>query len=229
MCAALCMFPHALIRVYSSRHDVLHGRESGSSPGCSTGSLKESLWRHCREFVSLGCVVFDGSRWKVKLILIYAVSGSHGILTTTEGLRIAFLSGVFNACAFNDATDDKQSKETDQKLVGFTEKDMASLLSQGRGLGGVDFLLTTEWPTDITQFSETAKSLSKLAEVSTFSADPITNLSLNLQPRYHFASLGNTFYEREPFSLSQLYPSRFIGLSNFETREKTRKRGGSMH
>lgn len=83
----------------------------------------------------------------------------------------------------------------------------------------VDILLTYEWPSNIENGSQKAKTLNIN---NTTGQSTITTLNKSLSPRYHFASSENTFFEREPFKNEAEHHTRFIGLSSFGNSKKER-------
>jgi hypothetical protein len=127
--------------------------------------------------------------------------GKQGILSTSQGLRIAFLSG-------GSAT--------------YTDTDIDKLCKSSLPLGGVDFLITYEWPQDI---SSAVTDDTKLSV-------PVSKVAAALKPRYHFAASQNQFFEREPFKnvvsgfgkdeVPVDYVTRFIGLGDVLNTDKQR-------
>jgi len=83
----------------------------------------------------------------------------------------------------------------------------------------VDILLTYEWPSNILNDSQQAKTLNINNSTG---QSTIANLNMNLSPRYHFASSENVFFEREPFKNEAEHHTRFIGLSSFGNSKKER-------
>jgi hypothetical protein len=127
--------------------------------------------------------------------------GKQGILSTSQGLRIAFLSGGSTT---------------------YTDTDIDKLCKSSLPLGGVDFLITYEWPQDITS---TVNDDTKLSM-------SVSKVAAALKPRYHFAASQNQFFEREPFKnvvsgfgkdeVPVDYVTRFIGLGDVLNPDKQR-------
>ncbi|KAL7319549.1 hypothetical protein PS15m_002681 [Mucor circinelloides] len=141
--------------------------------------------------------------------------GKQGVLTTSEGLKIAFISGKF----------DEQSTPTT-----YNKSDVEKLCLTKLPVTlppGVDFLLSHEWPQDITELTATPMALDQDK-----SSLHISELAAALKPRYHFAAAQNLFYEREPYKniVSGFgqderpadHATRFIGLGQVLNKEKQR-------
>lgn len=81
---------------------------------------------------------------------------------------------------------------------------------------GIDFLLTSQWPSSIVEKDN--ENSSKL----------ISFLALNVKPRYHFCSLEKKHFEKAPFRLPALNSrsiepvSRFIALSEVNKPDKSK-------
>ncbi|KAF7722896.1 hypothetical protein EC973_002616 [Apophysomyces ossiformis] len=143
--------------------------------------------------------------------------GKQGVLTTAEGLTVAFVSGVYD--------------ETGSKPNGYQSSDMAKLKSTRFPITsppGVDILLSHEWP----QAIEVGSAITPANSLSTV-AKPIAELAAALKPRYHFAASEAVFYEREPYlnmtgfgsnddEQAAEHVSRFIGLGDVLNGEKHR-------
>ncbi|KAJ3015677.1 hypothetical protein HKX48_004433 [Thoreauomyces humboldtii] len=130
--------------------------------------------------------------------------GEGGVMTTIQGLRIAYLSGVEEGegvrCRHGsiDATVDAS------------------------GLAGVDILLTTEWSKGI---SEGSVATAKFPEGSDVAGVPaVAYIAAGSQPRYHFAGAPGVFFEREPYrdQNGAKHVTRFIGLGEFQSKSKQR-------
>lgn len=151
--------------------------------------------------------------------------GKQGVLTTSEGLKIAFVSG------------DQTHDESAPTAVSYSKVDIRKLCLTKFPVSsppGVDFLLSHEWPENISQLS----SLPVTADQSKNSVY-ISELAAALKPRYHFASYENTFYEREPYKnivsgfgaqeeRPAAHATRFIGLGHVLNKEKQRVSTHSM-
>jgi hypothetical protein len=131
--------------------------------------------------------------------------GKQGVYTTEKGLMVGYLDGVYNESAFN------LSSSTD---TFYNESDVNHLCSNAN----VDILLTREWAAGITKFSEIGKTLGEIP-----GSHPITRVLCALNPRYHFASMPELYYPREPYSRFAKSPcTRFVGLSKLGNEKKER-------
>ncbi|CEP11700.1 hypothetical protein [Parasitella parasitica] len=141
--------------------------------------------------------------------------GKQGVLTTSEGLKIAFISGKF---------DEKSSPTT------YNKSDVEKLCLTKLPVTlppGVDFLLSHEWPQDITESTNAQLTLNEDK-----SSLHISELAAALKPRYHFAAAQDLFYEREPYrnivsgfgqnERPANHATRFIGLGQVLNGEKQR-------
>ncbi|KAG0171603.1 hypothetical protein DFQ29_008756 [Apophysomyces sp. BC1021] len=142
--------------------------------------------------------------------------GKQGVLTTAQGLKIAFISGVYDQATSTPNT--------------YQDTDITKLKSTRFPITappGVDILLSHEWPQAIHEGS----ALTPTGSLSTLSK-PVAELSTALKPRYHFASSESVFYEREPYTNMMdggskderpaEHVSRFIGLGDVLNGEKQR-------
>lgn len=137
------------------------------------------------------------------------------MLTTSEGLKIAFISGQFD----EQSSPNTYNKSDVEKLC--LTKLPVTLPS------GVDFLLSYEWPQDITELTTASLTLDQNK-----SSLYISELAAALKPRYHFAAAQNIFYEREPYKniVSGFgqderpadHATRFIGLGQALNKDKQR-------
>ncbi|CAK8991716.1 CWF19-like protein 1, partial [Durusdinium trenchii] len=155
--------------------------------------------------------------------------GTCGVKTLEDlgGLRVAFLSGTEQGKA------EAAGAESTARPWQFGDVDVQALMQVGSDMqdGGsltkVDVLLSAEWPRqilhglDITQFPVVA--------VGPEFSDSVRKISMALAPRYHFAGLEGTFYQRIPFEnglfkVDGLF-TRFIGLGSVDpaNKDKTKK------
>ena len=137
--------------------------------------------------------------------------GTHGVYKAANGLRIAYLSGVYESAEFKRLSREQSCYYTEMELnylLGYCRKE---------GISGVDLFLTAEWPSQI-QSSPDAPG-----------AYPISLACLALKPRYHFAASQNRFYERPPYrnhavlSERSTHVTRFIALAEFGNKDKQNK------
>ncbi|KAI8914273.1 CwfJ C-terminus 1-domain-containing protein-like protein [Gorgonomyces haynaldii] len=124
--------------------------------------------------------------------------GTHGVLTTPEGLRIGYLSGVYdeNHYKLPDTPDWflKHSNYYNQEHIHILEKQ-----------DPVDILLTHEWPSHIAESQQVKGQMGP------------SIVCAKIRPRYHF-SFGS-FYEREPF-WNTTHCTRFISLNQFGKKDR---------
>ncbi|CAH1116499.1 unnamed protein product [Phaedon cochleariae] len=139
--------------------------------------------------------------------------GKRGLYTDSNGLKIAYISGVSGTNTSGSWT--------------FSEKDVTELcdacLRGNPTFRGVDFLLSSQWPSNIT--SETSKKIS-LSKNAT--SDLPAYLCMRLKPRYVISGLEGVFYERPPFRCPSLGDhdttlesvTRFLGLARVGNSDK---------
>lgn len=133
--------------------------------------------------------------------------GKKGILNTASGLQIAYLSGIEGSSV---------------NSFQFTKDVVDELLmpvKASSGFLGVDILLTSMWPAQVSKFSSNQPSRD-------IDGSPlISRLAAGLKPRYHFAGMGS-HYERSPYRNHRVlleiaqHVTRFIGLAPVNNREK---------
>uniref|UniRef100_A0A183BJU8 CwfJ_C_1 domain-containing protein n=1 Tax=Globodera pallida TaxID=36090 RepID=A0A183BJU8_GLOPA len=143
--------------------------------------------------------------------------GRKGILTTANGLSVAYFSGIE---AKSDNDQHQQQGET--KAFEFNQKsvdDLLSPISANSGFLGVDLLLTSVWPTDV--WTHSTNQPASQPEGSKL----VARLAAGLRPRYHFAGRG-IHYERSPYRNHRIliettqHVTRFIGLSSMDNVKK---------
>ncbi|XP_053864467.1 CWF19-like protein 1 isoform X1 [Malaclemys terrapin pileata] len=138
--------------------------------------------------------------------------GRKGIFSGTSGLQIAYLSGT-------------ESLSEPAPAYSFSSKDVSELkmsLFSTPKFKGVDILLTSPWPRGVGNFGN------KPGEMDTKRCGSvlISNLATSLKPRYHFAALEKTHYERLPYrnhvvlQENAQHVSRFIALANVGNTSK---------
>ena len=136
--------------------------------------------------------------------------GQRGVLNTTSGLKIAYLSGSFDPTL----TDPNDAAE-DPSATRYAKADVDALLrtAKGRsGFGGVDILLTMDWPRGVTRLAP----LPEGTNVARSGSDSIAELARELRPRYHFAAQEpDVFFERPPYRNLPLMPGRPIHVTRF--------------
>ncbi|XP_036294744.1 CWF19-like protein 1 isoform X3 [Pipistrellus kuhlii] len=138
--------------------------------------------------------------------------GRKGVFTGTSGLQIVYLSGT-------------ESLNEPVPGYSFSPKDVSSLrtmLCSTPQFKGVDILLTSPWPKYVGNFGNSS------GEVDTKNCGSalVSNLATGLKPRYHFAALEKTYYERLPYrnhivlQENAQHATRFIALANVGNPEK---------
>ena len=163
--------------------------------------------------------------------------GTHGIYNTVHGIKLAYLSGVFNKSAFyNEITNSNYKNYTKSMIESMTSASNSkasslSIIDKTLTLPpAVDILLTSEWSENISHGSAVAaaKSGSDSSKSSHFNrgSKSVADVARTLQPRYHFAVGPGIFMEREPYKNSSgaSHVTRFIGLGEFGAANKERVR-----
>ena len=133
--------------------------------------------------------------------------GRRGVYTTTNGLSLAYISGVFGGGVSN-------------KPHCYTESDLNILKAQSGVLNGIDILITNEWTADIIKYV-------KKPDGKVPSGNPyLSNLANTIKPRYHFVS--GPYFERLPYrnhkilNEKALYCTRFISLDSVGNKGKSK-------
>ncbi|XP_012623910.1 CWF19-like protein 1 isoform X2 [Microcebus murinus] len=138
--------------------------------------------------------------------------GRKGIFTGSSGLQIVYLSGT--ECLHEPVPG-----------YSFHIKDVSflrTMLCSTSQFKGVDILLTSPWPKYVGNFGNSS------GEVDTKKCGSalISTLATSLKPRYHFAALEKTYYERLPYrnhivlQENAQHATRFIALANVGNPEK---------
>ncbi|KAG7456028.1 hypothetical protein MATL_G00247330 [Megalops atlanticus] len=137
--------------------------------------------------------------------------GRRGVFTGVSGLQIAYVSG-------------REAQQEPAPAHCFTAKDVAALaapLVSSSKFKGVDILLTSQWPRWVWQYGNSPDINTKSC-----GAASIAHLAEQLKPRYHFAGLEGTHYERLPYRNHMVlqetaqHVSRFIALANINNPAK---------
>ncbi|KAF9978326.1 hypothetical protein BGZ73_002917 [Actinomortierella ambigua] len=158
--------------------------------------------------------------------------GSHGVMTSAEGVKFASLSGQYDRPVYEA---DTNADDFDASLLKtrYTAADVESLVTSAKPKAvsarvGVDVFLSYEWPMGIMNGLASQEGGSPATAVpsvppTTFSY-PLAKLTGQLQPRYHFAAAGKTFWERPPYRNTEgaPYATRFIGLADVANPQKQR-------
>ena len=139
--------------------------------------------------------------------------GRKGHYKTSEGIRIVTLGG---------RCDDTASAPPSPYEARYSKNEARALL----GLNAADILITNQWPQDISLGSKVEVPQLLPAEVK--NNKDVTELCAALRPRYHFSTIDNNYYEREPFSTPTIDDSkpsqitRFISLGSFNNPSKAK-------
>jgi hypothetical protein len=141
--------------------------------------------------------------------------GSSGVYTTSQGLTIAYLSGVGGAGG---------GAQQGEHSHYFAKRDVELLISQSKqsGFNGVDVFLTSDWPRGVNKYTQPPPDV----DIRTFGAIEFAYLAYHLKPRYHFCGLHNVYYERPPYKNElngREFTTRFIALANFGNPDKAQK------
>ncbi|KAK6487838.1 CWF19-like protein 1 [Huso huso] len=137
--------------------------------------------------------------------------GRKGVFTGASGLQIAYLSG-------------REAQREPAPAYCFSPKDVDSLtapLVSSSKFRGVDILLTSQWPRGVWQYGNNPD-----VDTRSCGASSVAHLAEQLKPRYHFAALEGTYYERLPYrnhmvlQESAQHVSRFIALANINNTSK---------
>ncbi|KAG0346826.1 hypothetical protein BG004_000747 [Podila humilis] len=152
--------------------------------------------------------------------------GSHGVMTTAEGVKIASLSGTYDSVVY---TADTEAEEFDATILKrrYTKTEVDGLINTSKPTSimdtskkGVDIFISHEWPSGILNHSNAPpQGLSP-----TMFSQPVARAVGALQPRYHFAAASGVFWERAPYKNNQgaEHATRFIGLGEFGNKNKQR-------
>ncbi|XP_015599550.1 CWF19-like protein 1 [Cephus cinctus] len=137
--------------------------------------------------------------------------GKRGLYSSSSGLKIAYLSGV-------------ETTSSESSPCTFDENDVLAVryncLKGQPSFRGVDILLTSPWPKDITQ------SDPKQPGHKYNGSKLIAWLATQVKPRYHISALEGIYYDRPPYrNLSQNgdsieIASRFIALASVGNTNK---------
>ncbi|GJJ73386.1 hypothetical protein EMPS_05744 [Entomortierella parvispora] len=157
---------------------------------------------------------------------------SHGVMTTSQSVKVASLSGTYDSTVYEGDLEDENfdqsllrhhyTKAQVDALVKSTEK--TSIMDTSKH--GVDIFLSHEWPAGILERvppTAAGPGTPQNQEASTFS--PVVSRAVSqLQPRYHFAARSGQFWERAPYKNTNgaEHATRFIGLGEVGNKNKQR-------
>ncbi|XP_009008381.1 CWF19-like protein 1 isoform X2 [Callithrix jacchus] len=138
--------------------------------------------------------------------------GRKGVFTGSSGLQIVYLSGT-------------ESLTEPVPAYSFSPKDVSSLrmmMCTTSQFKGVDILLTSPWPKYVGNFGNSSGEV----DTKKCGSSLVSSLATGLKPRYHFAALEKTYYERLPYrnhivlQENAQHATRFIALANVGNPEK---------
>ncbi|KAK7810934.1 hypothetical protein U0070_013588 [Myodes glareolus] len=113
--------------------------------------------------------------------------GRKGVFTGSSGLQIAYLSGT-------------ESLDEPVPSYSFSPTDVSSLrtmLCSASQFKGVDILLTSPWPKYVGSFGNSSGGV----DTKKCGSALVSSLAASLKPRYHFAALEKSYYERLPYRI----------------------------
>uniref|UniRef100_A0A0C9RHR7 Cwf19l1 protein n=1 Tax=Fopius arisanus TaxID=64838 RepID=A0A0C9RHR7_9HYME len=139
--------------------------------------------------------------------------GKRGLYSAGSGLKIAYISGVQTL-----------QESSTVEAINFTESDVISVrnscLKGQPSFRGIDILLTSQWPTDVTKFDP------KDPKFNYKGSELVAWLAAQIKPRYHVCGLEGIHYERPPYRNKSKggdsieIASRFIALARVGNPEK---------
>eukprot|EP00794_Sanderia_malayensis_P016735 gene16735-18431_t len=134
--------------------------------------------------------------------------GKQGIYTFMSGIKIAYISG-------------EQYTASNKTSHTFQKSDIAVLLKrvkEDEKFIGVDILLTSVWPKDVTQYTRSKFDVSNASSLLSMCAS-------TLKPRYHLSCHEDYHFERPPYRNHQVlvgkqeHVTRFISLAPFLNKD----------
>lgn len=125
---------------------------------------------------------------------------------TLHGLSVAYLSGRRSSDGLPFGT--------------YTQDDVDVLRAIAEEPGVIDLFLTNEWPTEVTNRAATPDIPPGVSDLSGSDAI-ISELAVEIKPRYHIAGTKGVFFAREPYSnVDAVHVTRFLGLASVGNKEK---------
>ncbi|XP_010545352.1 PREDICTED: zinc finger CCCH domain-containing protein 64 [Tarenaya hassleriana] len=124
---------------------------------------------------------------------------------TLHGLSVAYLSG-------------RQSSDV-QQFGKYSQDDVDAIRALAED-HGVDLFLTNEWPVGVTNRAGASEIPVGISD-STGSDSTVSELVMEIKPRYHIAGSKGVFYAREPYVNTDAdHVTRFLGLAQVGNKEK---------
>ncbi|KAK0089641.1 hypothetical protein PV325_006351 [Microctonus aethiopoides] len=111
--------------------------------------------------------------------------GRRGLYSGDSGLKIAYISGIES----NDQNLPQQIKLTENDVISLRN----SCLKGQPSFRGIDILLSSQWPIDITSNDPNEP------KISYNGSKLIAWLAAQIKPRYHISALEGIHYERPPY------------------------------
>ncbi|KHN06614.1 Zinc finger CCCH domain-containing protein 64 [Glycine soja] len=122
------------------------------------------------------------------------------------GLSVAYLSGRKSSSA--------------QQFGTYTEDDVDALRAIAEEPGIVDFIITNEWPSGVTNRAADSDIPAGLSDAAGGDST-VSELVQEIKPRYHIAGTKGIYYAREPYSnVDAVHVTRFIGLASVGNKDK---------
>lgn len=139
--------------------------------------------------------------------------GRYGI-TTISGLRVAFLSGVYNKSTFRK---EPTSSTTAKYEANYSSSHVEALFDHYRlsyATEGVDLLLTCEWGKHFSSYLAKNIIPEKIlaSGIENFGSPVVGELLGAMSPRYHFAGREGVFFQLPPYRNQVGSFTRFLGL-----------------
>lgn len=133
--------------------------------------------------------------------------GKDGIFTTSDGLKIGYISGIQN----NSGKENEMHTFNYDSLSQFRDSCIRA------GSTSLDVLLTSPWPLDIRNKERILENINVKEPTEKESESQLLSwIAINLTPRYHFAGLQRVFYQRSPYkNTNSKTVTRFIGLGDY--------------
>ncbi|KAJ4708649.1 zinc finger CCCH domain-containing protein 64 [Melia azedarach] len=125
---------------------------------------------------------------------------------TLHGLSVAYLSG--------------RRSSDGQQFGTYSQDDVDALRALAEEPGVVDFFLTNEWPSGVTNKAATSDIPPGISD-SLGCDSTVSELVAEIKPRYHIAGSMGVFYAREPYSnIDAMHATRFLGLAPVGNKAK---------
>lgn len=135
---------------------------------------------------------------------LYCLKGSGKV--NLHGLSVTYLSG-------------KHPSES-QTFGAYSQDEIDALRAWAEEPGIVDLFLTNEWPTGLSNGSDVSEAPPEVTDIACCDSI-LSELVLEIKPRYHIAGSKGVFYAREPYSNDDaVHVTRFLGLAYVGNKTK---------